>query len=51
MPDTLKPCPCEACLVRKYMAHAYDAHIWGEDCPYVCKQYDAWSRVGEGEKG
>lgn len=35
-------CPCKDCAARKILARTYDMHIWGEDCPYVCRQYDEW---------
>ena len=44
-------CPCEVCLARKYMAIAFDMHVWGDDCPYVCKPYEEWSRrAGDGNE-
>lgn len=49
----LKPCPCENCDTRKGLARAFDFHVYGMDCPYVCDEYNAWEdavRVGEGEK-
>ena len=46
-----EPCPCESCLIRKGMAQAFDMHIWGDDCPYQCVAYEAWShRAGEEDK-
>ena len=42
-------CPCEVCSARKYMAIAFDMHVWGDDCPYVCKLYEKWKRnAGDG---
>lgn len=37
-------CPCEVCAARKYMAITFDMHVWGEDCPYVCRKYELWKR-------
>jgi len=41
----LKPCPCETCEVRKGYARAFDMHIWGDDCPYVCEKFEEWNRT------
>lgn len=35
-------CPCENCLERKVYAKTLDIHIYGEDCPYECKEYEHW---------
>lgn len=53
----LKPCPCGKCRTRAEFAQVFDMHIWGDDCPYECEEYENWAwrktvnrRVGEGEK-
>lgn len=35
-------CPCKTCDTRKTYAALFDYHIYGEDCPYVCDDYDLW---------
>lgn len=34
--------PCEECELRSAFAHEFDAHFWGDDCPYICEQYKVW---------
>ena len=36
------PCPCESCLYRKVLARDFDVYVWGEDCPYNCKEFVEW---------
>ena len=38
----MKECPCKSCEGRKYLAIAFDIHVWGRDCPYPCKRYEEW---------
>ena len=48
----LKPCPCKKCEQRAALSIMFDVHIWGDDCPYVCYEYNEWERsrrVGEEE--
>ncbi len=40
--DELKPCPCNACQLRNTLTKIFDAHIWGEDCPYECGEFADW---------
>ena len=53
--------PCKYCPTRKTLAKIFDIHVWGEDCPYVCEEYDEWKaaqkakeeghdRPGQGDK-
>lgn len=42
-----KPCPCINCHTRKYFAKVYDIHFFGDDCFYVCPEYDKWKAEQE----
>ena len=42
-------CPCKDCQTRRFYATRFDMHIWGEDCPYICEEYEAWERKKEQE--
>lgn len=36
--------PCKDCPVRKEYARAFDIHLSGEDCFFVCEEYDNWKK-------
>ena len=38
----LKPCPCYDCPIRKAYARRFDMHVWGEDCPRRCEEFEEW---------
>lgn len=53
--------PCKDCPTRKMLAKLCDFHVWGEDCFYVCEEYEAYKaalkaqeeghdRSGQGDK-
>ena len=44
-------CPCKDCDTRDFYAHI-GLTIWGEDCPYICEEWDKWKaeqKDGDGE--
>lgn len=43
-------CPCDRCRTRKLYAKKFDTHFSGEDCPYICKKYDAWKEEKSNKK-
>lgn len=40
-------CPCEKCDTRRTYAKCFDIHIWGDDCPYECEEYENWKAKTE----
>ena len=34
--------PCKNCMERKFYAKAFDMHFSGEDCPYICEEYERY---------
>ena len=32
-------------MERKFYAKAFDMHFSGEDCPYVCEEYEQYKAV------
>jgi hypothetical protein len=40
--------PCEKCSARLWYTTRLDIHFYGEDCPYICEEYE---RYKEEEKG
>lgn len=42
--------PCKNCHIRKMYAKTFDAHFWGEDCPYECEKYERWKEVQKYEQ-
>jgi len=43
----MKPCPCEACEIRKALANAFDIHIYGDDCWRICEEFEEWKHLIE----
>ena len=39
--------PCKNCMERKFYAKAFDMHFSGEDCPYVCEEYERYKKEKE----
>lgn len=35
--------PCQNCEARKMLAKRFDIHVFGEDCPYFCIQYEIYT--------
>ena len=42
--------PCKNCYDRQWYAMRIDIHFWGEDCPYVCEEYERYKIEKEGER-
>ena len=40
----VKEDPCKNCHDRKWYARRLDIHFWGEDCPYICKEYEQYKK-------
>lgn len=36
--------PCKACQIRKIYVRYFDMHFCGDDCPYDCKEWDAYKK-------
>ena len=39
--------PCKNCHDRQWYARRLDIHFWGEDCPYVCEEYERYKKEKE----
>ena len=39
--------PCQDCPTRKWYARAFDIHFSGEDCFYICEEYENWKKEQE----
>lgn len=35
--------PCKGCPDREFLARVFDVHLYGIDCPYVCKEYEEYA--------
>lgn len=42
--------PCKRCQTRRFYATRFDMQIWGEDCPYICEEYETWKKENENGK-
>ncbi len=42
--------PCKNCYDRQWYARRMDIHFWGEDCPYVCEEYERYKKELDDEK-
>ena len=42
--------PCKQCQTRKAYAKVFDFHFWGEDCPYICPEYEAFAEERKRDK-
>ena len=42
--------PCKNCHDRQWYARRLDIHFWGEDCPYVCEEYERYKEEKETDK-
>ena len=39
--------PCKKCGSRQWYARRLDIHFWGEDCPYICEEYEQYKAEKE----
>ena len=39
--------PCKNCHVRQWFARRMDIYFLGEDCPYVCEEYERYKKEKE----
>lgn len=42
--------PCKDCPTRKMLAKLCDFHVWGEDCFYVCEEYEAYKAAQKAQE-
>lgn len=42
--------PCKYCHDRQWYARRMDIHFWGEDCPYVCEEYERYKKEKDGKE-
>ena len=42
--------PCKNCHDRQWYARRLDIHFWGDDCPYVCEEYERYKAEKETDK-
>ena len=43
--------PCNNCQTRKMYARSFDIHFSGEDCPYVCEEFERWKALEQKQGG
>ena len=39
--------PCKDCPDKQWYAMRFDMHFSGDDCPYVCEEYERYKKEQE----